>query len=107
MSEIFTVRMMKNQIRLNEAATEAYIRPVVEIEMERAATVFIAQSIDGMELFAPIRYTLEKGRQSVLLKTMRVVQPRPGIYKVGISVSVSLNGASEAQHSADCVLVGE
>ena len=107
MSEIFTVRMMKNQIRLNETGTEAYISPVVEIEMERAATVFIAQSIDGMELFAPVRYTLEKGPQSVLLKTMRVVQPRPGIYKIGISVSVSLNGTAPAEHSADCVLIGE
>jgi len=106
MSEIFTVHTLKNQIRLNETATEAYIRPIVEIELERAATVFIAQSIDGMELFAPVRYPLEKGRQAVLLKTMRVIQPRRGAsYKIAVSVSVSANGASPEEHAADCILI--
>ena len=89
MEKIFKILAFRNQIHLNESETEATIRPVLEIELERAATLFISQSIDGMEMFEPVRYELKNGPQSIFLKTMRVIHPRRGKYKVSITVSTS------------------
>lgn len=76
----------KNQIRLNTDGTEAQIRPVLEIGLERAATVFVAQYIDGMEMFPSTRYELQQGAQSVFLKTMRVIRPGSDPYRFSIKV---------------------
>ena len=56
MPEIFTIKSYKNQTRLNENGIEAHIRPVLEVDLERAATLFISQYIDELEMFAPVRY---------------------------------------------------
>lgn len=104
MAESFQIISFKNQIRLNPDATEAHIRPLVEIMLEHAATLFISQTIDDMEMFEPVRYELGKGTQSVFLKTMRIIRPSAGSYKVGITVSTSAVHAEIKRATDDVTL---
>lgn len=104
MADSFRILSFRNQIRINDSATEAHIRPLLEIELDRAETLFISQTIDGMEMFAPVRYPLEKGAQAIFLKTMRVIRPNPGTYKIGITVSTSAAHAEFEVASEDVTL---
>ena len=104
MADSFRILSFRNQIRTNDSATEAHLRPLLEIELDRAETLFISQTIDGMEMFAPVRYPLEKGAQAIFLKTMRVIRPNPGSYKIGITVSTSAAHAEFEVASEDVTL---
>ncbi len=107
MAELFEIRSFRNQIRLNPDKTEAHIRPLTEISMERAATLFIAQYIDDMEIYPATRYELEKGIQSIFLKNMRVIRPRSGQYKISIKVFASLSGSAAQDAEDTCTVLPE
>lgn len=104
MPEIFTIRNYRNQIRISENGSEAHIRPLLEVELERAATLFISQQIDDLEMFAPVRYELQKGSQAVFLKPMRVIRPHNGIYRFAIRVMASAADSKPVEAAEDCVL---
>lgn len=99
----FTVIAFRNQIHLNEPVTEALIRPVLEIELDRAGTVFIAQFIDGMEMIEAVRYPLDMGRCSLMLKPMRIIRPREGEYEFSLRLSAS--GFPSVSVSEHCKVV--
>lgn len=104
MPEIFTIRSYKNQTRLNESGTEANIRPVLEVELERAATLFISQYIDDLEMFAPVRYELQNGAQAIFLKPMRVIRPHAGTYRFSIKVMASSADSKQVEAAEEVVL---
>lgn len=85
----FRVVTFRNQIHLNESEMEALIRPVLEIDLDRAGTVFISQFIDRMEMIEAVRYPLDTGRSSLMLKPMRIIRPREGEYEISIRLSAS------------------
>ncbi len=101
-NELFKIRAFRNHIRVNSDQTEAHIRPLAEIEMTRAATLFIAQYIDDMEMFPATRYELDKGLQSVFLKSMRIIQPRGGEYKISLKVFASAAGSEVCEIAETC-----
>ncbi len=103
-TELFEIRAFRNQIRVNGDQTEAHIRPIAEIEMTRAATLFIAQYIDDMEMYPATRYELDKGLQSVFLKNMRIIRPRNGEYKISIKVFASAAGSAVSEISDACCI---
>ena len=104
MPEIFTIRSYKNQTRLNENGIEAHIRPVLEVELERAATLFISQYIDDLEMFAPVRYEQQNGSQAIFLKPMRVIRPHTGSYRFSVKVMAASADSKPVEVSEVCVL---
>lgn len=104
MPEIFAIKRYKNQIRLNENGTEAHIRPLLEVELERAATLFISQYIDDLEMFAPVRYELQKGDQAIFLKPMRVIRPHEGVYRFSIKVMAASAESKQVEETEELVL---
>lgn len=104
MPEIFTIKSYKNQTRLSENGLEAHIRPVLEMELERAATLFISQYIDDLEMFAPVRYELQNGAQAIFLKPMRVIRPHSGAYRFSVRVMAASADSKPVEVSEVCVL---
>ncbi len=104
MPEIFEIKGYKNQTRLSENGLEAHIRPVLELELERAATLFISQYIDDLEMFAPVRYELQIGSQAIFLKPMRVIRPHAGMYRLSVKVMASAADSKPEEVSETCTL---
>lgn len=104
MPEIFTIKSYKNQTRLNENGIEAHIRPVLEVDLERAATLFISQYIDELEMFASVRYELQKGSQAIFLKSMRVIRPHTGAYRFSVKVMAASADSKQVEVSESCIL---
>ncbi|MBO5959724.1 MAG: hypothetical protein J6Q65_06340, partial [Lentisphaeria bacterium] len=84
--------------------TESHSRPVLEVELERAATLFISQYIDDLEMFAPVRYELQKGCQAIFLKPMRVIHPHTGEYRLSVKVMASSTDSKQVEAEEICVL---
>lgn len=86
---------LRHQVHLNGTGSEAVVRPVLSLKLERAAVLFISQSIDGMEMFPPKRYPLDGGDNSFFLQTLRIVNPQPGEYE--FSVEIEAAGISKSR----------
>lgn len=104
----YKICVLENKIALSGDGLEAQILQVVEIESERAATLFISQLLDDIEIFESARYLVEKGRTRLELRKMRVVRPRlmnsdgsPFYYKIGVGVfspGCDMTDESEMRH---------
>lgn len=81
-----------NTIEVSSDRVEARIAQTLVIESERAATLFISQHIDGIEMYESARYPVGQGRTTLTLREMKVFAPR-FVAKDGTQICYSLGVA--------------
>jgi len=89
----YEIAELKNTWSSDPSGKEAVISQEIVLRCDRAATMFIAQYIDDIEIFEAMRYPAEKGDNRIRLRPMRIIRPRqtgqdgaPFTYTAGVHV---------------------
>lgn len=73
----YRIVRLENQWKdVAEDGKSAVISSTLVLYAEHAATLFISQEIDGIEMFEAARYSVEKGENRLVLKDLKIVKPR-------------------------------
>ena len=78
----------------------AVISSNLVLRSSRAATLFISQEIDGIEMFEAARYAVAEGENHIELKDLKIIKPRTvasdgSVFQYNIGVRVFGAGLDE------------
>ena len=89
----YQIVRLENTWKNVDPEKEAVIGQRLVLVSERAATLFISQYIDDIEMFEYARYAIDPGENVIDLKDLRIIHPRildsegrPFAYQAGIRV---------------------